>query len=109
MRANPGMTITTPSAAPTTAITHTTRRDPGSRKAVAANQVFHPEEDSSADQSGLSLGTTAQDSSQVALTETILDVQPRSAFSFDSPRPTAVLQYLGARRRNLAAWTSTWT
>ena len=31
MCANPGMTITTPSAAPTTAITHTTRRDPHAR------------------------------------------------------------------------------
>ena len=66
-----------------------------SRKAVAANQVFHPEEDSSADQSGLSLGTTALDSSRVALSDTSLDVQPRSAFSFDSPRPTRRATVLG--------------
>ena len=66
-----------------------------SRKAVAANQVFQPEEDSSADQSGLSLGTTALDSSRVALSDTSLDVQPRSAFSFDSPRPTRRATVLG--------------
>ena len=66
-----------------------------SRKALAANQLFHPEEDSSVDQSGLSLTSSAQNDSQVALS----DVQPegptRSAFSFDSPRPTRRATVLG--------------
>ncbi|KAN0135253.1 hypothetical protein V8E53_006818 [Lactarius tabidus] len=65
-----------------------------SRKAVAANQVFHPEADSSADQSGLSLGTSVLDSSLVTPSDATADV-PRSAFSFDSPRPTRRATVLG--------------
>ncbi len=56
-----------------------------SRKAPAANQIFHLEEDLSADQSSLSGASPA--------------LQPegptRSAFSFDSPRPTRRATVLG--------------
>ncbi|KAF8262824.1 hypothetical protein EI94DRAFT_655407 [Lactarius quietus] len=66
-----------------------------SRRAVAANQLFHPEEDSSLDQSGLSLGTSTLNESQAALSDASPAVQPRSAFSFDSPRPTRRATVLG--------------
>ena len=78
--------------------THTTPPR-GLPEAVAANQVFHLEEDSIADQSGLPLATSTLKDSQMAL----LDVTPavqrdgptRSAFSFDSPRPTRRAMVLG--------------
>ena len=70
-----------------------------SRKAVTANQVFHLEEDSIADQSGLSLATSTLNDSQMALSDVTPPVQPdvptRSAFSFDSPRPTRRATVLG--------------
>jgi serine/threonine-protein kinase GIN4 len=47
-----------------------------SRKAVASNQVFHLEEDSSADQSGLSLATSTLNDSQMALSDATPAVQP---------------------------------
>ncbi|KAH9018435.1 hypothetical protein EDB85DRAFT_617178 [Lactarius pseudohatsudake] len=68
-----------------------------SRKAPAANQIFHLEEDSSVDQSGLSLATSAQNDS--AFSDVPPAFQPggpsRSAFSFDSPRPTRRATVLG--------------
>ena len=56
---------------------------------INLNQVFHLEEDSIADQSGLSLATSTLNDSQIALSDVTLAVQPdgptHSAFSFDSP------------------------
>ena len=47
-----------------------------SREAVAANQVFHLEEDLIADQSGLSLATSTLNDSQMALSDVTSAVQP---------------------------------
>ena len=66
---------------------------------INLNQVFHLEEDSIADQSGLSLATSTLNDSQIALSDVTLAVQQdgptRSAFSFDSPRPTRCATVLG--------------
>ena len=68
-----------------------------SRKAKSANKVFRLEEDSSADQSGLSLANSFQN--DAALSDASPALQPegptRSAFSFDSPRPTRRATVLG--------------
>ncbi|KAI9443637.1 hypothetical protein H4582DRAFT_1211018 [Lactarius indigo] len=61
-----------------------------SRKAPTASQIFRLEEDSSADQSGLSLAASAQNDSASQL-----EGPSRSAFSFDSPRPTRRATVLG--------------
>ena len=71
-----------------------------SRKAISTNNVFHLEEDSSADQSGLSLASSVQNDGRVAgLSDASPARQPegptRSAFSFDSPRPTRRATVLG--------------
>lgn len=71
-----------------------------SRRATSANQVFHLEEGSSADQSGLSLANSVQNDGQVvALSDASPGFQSkgptRSAFSFESPRPTRRATVLG--------------
>ena len=78
-----------------------------SRKTVAANQVFHPEEDSIADQSGLSLVTSTLNDSQMALSDVTPALQPDVPlvlpFRLTVRDQPAVLRCLGTRRRNLVA------
>jgi len=71
-----------------------------SRTGFAANQIFHREEDTSADQSYLSSATSAHvDDRMSAVSDASPGRQPegptRSAFSFDSPRPTRRATVLG--------------
>ena len=107
-RTNPGMTITTPCAAPTTAITHTTRRDPHARQLLPVKSFTLKRT------RVLTRAACHWEPLHRTLVKWLLPIRawmssPFLPFRLTVRDQSAVLQYLGARRRNLAAWTSTWT